>query len=337
MKVTTLSIDLAKSIFQVCGTNKAGSAVFNKQVRRNQLLKMILKYPEAEVVMEACCGSNYWGRLFISHGYNVKLIPPQHVKPFVRGNKNDRNDAFAIAEASRRPDMLFVQPRSVEATDIAVLHRVRDRRKTSLTRLSNQIRGLLSEYGVVLPQGINTLRCNIPLLLEDADNGLSVLMRTELQNIYDEWLMLESLIKQQDKAIERHAKSDDRTSLLMTIKGIGPMTSTALVGVMGSPAHYRNGRHFASSLGLTPSEHSSGGKQRLGRITKRGNTYIRRLLVQCAMSHIRHLKNNSDALSCWLRRLKERRGVQVAAIALANKLARISWAVLQKQQPYQMA
>ncbi|RUO17969.1 IS110 family transposase [Aliidiomarina iranensis] len=336
MKVTTISIDLAKSVFQVCGTNQAGTQVFNRQVRRNKLLETVIQFPDADVVMEACSGSNYWGRLFIKHGFTVKLIPPQHVKPFVRGNKNDRNDAFAISEASRRPNLTFTQPRSVAATDMAVLHRIRDRRQGSLTRLTNQIRGLLNEYGIVIPQGIEHLRRHIPLILEDGENELSPLMRSELHSLFDEWCMMESLIKQHDKAIEQFARADEQTTLLMTARGIGSITATALMSVMGSPANYKNGRHFAASLGLTPSEHSSGGKQKLGRITKRGNRYVRRLLVQCAMSHVRHLESRTDNLSLWLKKLKERRGVQVAAIALANKLARISWAMLHKQQEFKL-
>lgn len=336
MKVTTLAIDLAKSVFQVCGVNQAGTEIFNRQVRRNKLLETVSQYPEAEIVMEACSGSNYWGRLFMKHGLTVKLIPPQYVKPFVRGNKNDRNDAFAISEASRRPNLTFTQPRSVAATDMAVLHRIRDRRQGSLTRLTNQIRGLLNEYGIVIPQGIEHLRRHIPLILEDADNELSQLMRSELHSLFDEWCMMESLIKQHDRAIEQFARADEQTTLLMTARGIGSITATALMSVMGSPANYKNGRHFASSLGLTPSEHSSGGKQKLGRITKRGNRYVRKLLVQCAMSHVRHLESRTDNLSLWLKKLKDRRGVHVAAIALANKLARISWAMLHKQQEFKL-
>lgn len=334
MKVIAIGIDLAKSIFQVCGVNQAGKPVFNHAVKRSKLLETILQYPDAVIAMEACSGSNYWGRLFQSHSLVVKLIPPQHVKPFVRGNKNDRNDAFAITEAARRPDMLFVPPRSIEATDMMVSHRIRERRQKSLTCLTNQLRGLLSEYGVVLPQGVGALKQAVPRLLEEADTGLSVLMRQELQGVYEEWCELERLISTQDKAITTRARQNNQASLLMTIKGIGPITSTALLATLGDPKRFRNGRHFASSLGLTPSEHSSGGKQRLGRITKRGNRYVRWLLVQCAMSHLRHLKDQTDSLSLWLASLKARRGVQIAALALANKLARISWAMLCRQEAY---
>ena len=334
MKVIAIGIDLAKSIFQVCGVNQAGKPVFNNAVKRSKLLETILQYPDAVISMEACSGSNYWGRLFQSHGLTVKLIPPQHVKPFVRGNKNDRNDAFAITEAARRPDMVFVPPRSIEATDMMVLHRIRERRQKSLTCLTNQLRGLLSEYGVVLPQGVGALKQAVPRLLEEADTGLSVLMRQELQGVYEEWCELERLISTQDKAITTRARQNNQASLLMTIKGIGPITSTALLATLGDPKRFRNGRHFASSLGLTPSEYSSGGKQRLGHITKRGNRYLRWLLVQCAMSHLRHLKDQTDSLSLWLASLKARRGVQIAALALANKLARISWAMLCRQEAY---
>ena len=334
MKVITIGIDLAKSIFQVCAVNQIGKPVFNHAVKRNKLLETLLQYPDADIAMEACSGSNYWGRLLLSHGFTVKLIPPQHVKPFVRGNKNDRNDAFAITEAARRPDMVFVPPRSLEATDMMVLHRIRERRQKSLTCLTNQLRGLLAEYGVVLPQGVGELKRAIPRLLEDADTALSVLMRQELQGVYEEWCELEGLIAAQDKAITAQARHNSNASLLMTVKGIGPITATALLATLGTPQRFKNGRHFASSLGLTPSEHSSGGKQRLGHITKRGNRYLRWLLVQCAMSHLRHLKNQTDSLSVWLASLKARRGAQIAAIALANKLARISWAMLSRQEAY---
>lgn len=334
MKVITIGIDLAKSVFQICGVNQAGKPVFNRAVKRNKLLETVLQYSDADIFMEACSGSNYWGRLFLQHGFQVKLIPPQHVKPFVRGNKNDRNDAFAITEAARRPDMVFVQPRSVEATDMAILHRIRQRRQKSLTCLTNQLRGLLAEYGIVLPQGVGELKRTVPALLEQADNGLSSLMRQELKAVYEEWCALEQLIHQQDSQITAHAKSNTQASLLMSIKGIGPVTATALLTMLNNPNHFKNGRHFAASLGLTPSEHSSGGKQKLGRITKRGNRYLRWLLVQCAMSHLRHLKQQTDPLSIWLMTLKARRGVQVTAVALANKLARISWALLSRQEVY---
>lgn len=337
MKVITIGIDLAKSIFQICGVNQAGKSVFNRAVKRHKLLEKVLQYPDAQFVMEACSGSNYWGRLFLQHGLQVKLIPPQHVKPFVRGNKNDRNDAFAITEAARRPDMTFVLPRSVEATDMAVLHRIRQRRQKSLTCLTNQLRGLLAEYGSVLPQGVAELKRAIPTLLEQTDNGLSNLMRQELKDVYDEWCALEQLIQQQEHQITAQAKNNAQASLLMSIKGIGPVTATALLTMLSTPNHYKNGRHFAASLGLTPSEHSSGGKQKLGRITKRGSRYLRWLLVQCAMSHLRHLKQQTDPISVWLVELKARRGVQIAAVALANKLARISWALLSRQEVYKLS
>lgn len=334
MQVITLGIDLAKSVFQICGVNQAGKPVFNVAVKRNKLLETVLQYPDAECVMEACSGSNYWGRLFLQHGYVVKLIPPQHVKPFVRGNKNDRNDAFAITEAARRPQMMFLQPRSVEATDMAVLHRIRLRRQKSLTCLTNQLRGLLAEYGIVLEPGVRGLKQAIPELLEQPENGLSDLMRQELSSLYDEWRVLEQLIQTQERHIEANAKQHPAAKLLMSIKGVGSLTATALLSLLSNPHHFKNGRHFAASLGLTPSEHSSGGKHRLGKITKRGNCYLRWLLVQCAMSHLRHLGKSTDSIALWLRALKERRGNQVAAVALANKLARICWAVLAKQEVY---
>lgn len=337
MKVTLIGIDLAKTIFQVCGVNQAGKTVFNRQLRRNKLMAYLAQYPDVTVAMEACRGSNYWGRELQSRGYEVKLLPPQHVKPFVKGNKNDRNDAFAICEAARRPEIHCVRPRTLAQTDMLLVHRIRERRVTERTTLINQLRGLLSEYGIVVAQGKETLRARLPELLEDADNGLTMRARAYMQLQLQEWRALDQAIAKLDSDIKQQARGSEAVQRLMGIKGVGQMIATAAVAMLGDGSAYKNGRHYSANLGLVPREHSSGGKQRLGRITKRGNKYLRRLLIQGAWSVVRYADSSEDRLSRWAKQLIERRGKHKAAIAVANKLARIIWSMLYHQSHYRLA
>lgn len=304
MNVTLIGIDLAKRIFQVCGVNRAGNPVFNRPVRRHQLMGVLAQYPGVRVVMEACSGSNYWGRELQTKGDAVMLIPPQHVKPFVKGNKNDRNDALAICEAAGRPKMRSVQPRSLLQTDMILVHRVRERRVNARTGLINQLRGLLNEYGVVVASGRQRLRRALPALLEDAHNGLTVTARRYLHGLLQEWRGLDQAIGELDQAIKTPAKASPPAQRLTRIKGV------------------------------IPREHSSGGKQHLGAITKRGNRYLRRLLIQGAWAVIRYAPRSDDRLSCWARQVMARRGKHKAAVAVANKLARIIWAMLYHQCEY---
>jgi len=336
MNVTLIGIDLAKTIFQVCGVNKAGKPIFNRQLRRNKLLEFLAQHPKVCIAMEACSGSNYWGRTLSSKGHKVLLIPPQHVKPFVKGNKNDRNDAFAICEAARRPRMVFVKPKTLEQTDMMLVHRIRSRQVAERNALMNQIRGLLNEYGIVVNQGKAPLRKALPLLLEDAANELTVLARQHFQVLLDEWKLLDASIDQFNRSLVKQARECPKAKRLMGIKGVAEITATAAVMYGGDGTSYKNGRHFSASLGLVPKEFSSGGKQRLGSITKRGNSYLRRLLVQGAWSIIRHLDKSTDRLSSWAKNVIERRGKHKAAIAIANKLARIIWAMLYHQTDYRV-
>lgn len=328
MQVTLIGIDLAKNIFQICGVNQAGKQVFNRPVTRNKVFEVLAKYPDAEIAMEACGGSNYWGRELESRSREVLLIPPIHVKPFVKGNKNDRNDSFAITEAARRPNIQKVKPRSLEQTDIIQVHRCVDRLIEARTALINQIRGFLSEYGEVVAQGKETLFLAIPDLLEDAENRLTASARLLLSEMRDEWVELNQRIKQFDKRIKQQAKSSEDATRLMAIKGVGEKIATAVIAHAGDGSHYKNGRHFAANLGLVPKEHSSGGKQKLSGITKRGNKYLRRLLVQGAWSFIRVVDGSKDRMSVWAKKIIERRGKHKAAVAVANKLARIIWSML---------
>jgi transposase len=334
MKITLIGIDLAKNVLQVCGVNQAGKAVFNRTIKRTQLLKTLVQYPEAVIAMEACSGSNYWGRELISQGFEVRLIPPQHVKPFVKGNKNDRNDAFAICEAAQRPNIIFVKPRSLEQVDVIISHRIRERRIRVRTALTNQIRGLLSEYGIVIPKGRDPLNLALPELLEDASNSLTTIARRYIRELLDELYAINVSIKSLEKDIRIQARNHPDTKRLTAIRGVAEIIATAAVSFAGDGSSYQNGRHFSANLGLVPKEFSSGGKQKLGGITKRGNNYLRRQLIQGAWSVIRYATNNDDRLSVWARNIIERRGKQKAAVAVANKLARIIWAMLYYKTEY---
>lgn len=334
MKITLIGIDLAKNVLQVCGVNQAGKAVFNRTIKRTQLLKTLVQYPDAVIAMEACSGSNYWGRELISQGFEVRLIPPQHVKPFVKGNKNDRNDAFAICEAAQRPNIIFVKPRSLEQVDVIISHRIRERRIRVRTALTNQIRGLLSEYGIVIPKGRDPLNLALPELLEDASNSLTTIARRYIRELLDELYAINASIKSLEKDIRIQAINHPDTKRLTAIRGVAEIIATAAVSFAGDGSSYQNGRHFSANLGLVPKEFSSGGKQKLGGITKRGNSYLRRQLIQGAWSVIRYATNNDDRLSVWARNIIERRGKQKAAVAVANKLARIIWAMLYYKTEY---
>lgn len=334
MNITLIGIDLAKSIFQVCGVNQAGKQLFNRQVRRNKLIQELLRYPNATIAMEACSGSNYWGRELIPLGYEVMLIPPQHVKPFVKGNKNDRNDAFAITEAARRPGLQCVQPRSLEQTDMALLHRLRERRTNARTTLINQMRGMLWEYGLVFPQGKKHLRAHLSDILDDASNGLTEQARQFVRSILLEWGQLDEQIADCDKQIRHKAQANEATIRLMTIRGVGEQIATAAVAHIGNGNQFKSARHCAANLGLVPKEHSSGGIQKNGGITKRGNRYLRWLLVQGAWSILIRAKQRDDTLSKWADSVCQRRGKQKAVVAIANKLARIIWALLHHQTAF---
>jgi transposase len=335
MNVNLIAIDLAKNVFQVCGVNREGKQVFNRAVRRAKLPELIAQHSGTVIAMEACGGSNYWGRRFEQDGHEVRLIPPIQVKPFVKGNKNDRNDAFAISEAARRPNVSIVPPRSVEQTDLILAHRIRDRRVKSRTALINQARGLLGEYGIVVAPGPAALRAALPLLLEDAGNALTPMARQYLHSVLEEWRALEQHIDDIDQAIKVTARSLPAVRRLLDIQGVGCMIATAMVAKLGRGLQFHSGRQFSASLGLVPCEHSSGGKQRLGGISRRGDHYLRRLLIQGAWSVIRYADTREDRLSRWARELVQRRGKHKAVIAVANKLARIIWAMVRYERDYQ--
>jgi transposase len=336
MKVTLIGIDLAKNIFQICGVNQAGKPVFNKAIKRAKLMEALAQYPTIPIAMEACGGSNFFGRELAKCGHEIKIIPPIHVKPFVKGNKNDRNDAFAITEAANRPNMQFVRPKTLEQTDLIQVHRLLDRRIGHRTDLMNQVRGFLSEYGIVLAKGKANLFTALPALCDDMNNGLTGDAKTLFMDIFHEWRLQDNAIKQLELKIKSQATTNETTIRLMTLKGVAHKTATAFNAVVGDGTAFRNGRHCSAFLGLVPKESSSGGKQKLGGITHRGNNYLRWLLNQGAWSIVRDAHKGKDQLSRWADSLIQRRGKHKAVMAVANKMARILWAMSFNQTSFKV-
>ena len=284
--------------------------------------------------MEACGGANYWARELIALGHEVKLIAPQYVKPFVKGNKNDYNDAEAIAEASQRPRMRFVPIKSLEQQDIQNIHRQRERLKKERTALVNQIRGLLAEYGIVIRQGVTSVRRELPLVIEDAENGLTVMSRELFSELFDELCSVDERLIGCDQRIKTLNQENELCQRLEEMLGVGPITASALYAAGGDGKDFKNGRHFSAWLGLVPSQHSSGGKAVLLDISKRGNSYLRILLIHGARALLRHSVGKADRLSRWAQALLERRGHNRACVAVANKLARIAWVIMSKGECY---
>lgn len=327
-EITLLAIDLAKRVFQLHGVDARGVCVLRRQVRRAQLLRLIAQLPPCTVAMEACSGAHEWGRRIQALGHRVKLIAPQFVKPFVKGNKTDRNDAQAICEAAQRPGMRWVALKTVEQQQVLALHRVRSALVKTRTALANQLRGLLAEFGLVVPQGLQHLRRELPALLEDADNGLPPLLREELSVQAQRLCELDAQIHRLTQRIEQQARTDERTGALMQRRGVGPLIASAFAAEVGDPHVFKNGRQVAAWLGLVPGQHSTGGKPILLGISKRGDAYLRTLLIHGARAVVRTADRHEDALCQWVRTLKARRGVHKATVALANKMARQLWAQL---------
>ena len=286
--------------------------------------------------MEACGGANYWAREFIALGHQVKLIAPQYVKPFVKGNKNDYNDAEAIAEAAQRPTMRFVPIKSVEQQDIQNFHRQRERIKKERTALTNQVRGLLAEYGLVIHKGIRAVSKSLPDILEDAENGLTPLTRELFAELYDELQMLNKRLEQCEQRIKVINQGNEVCQRLDEILGIGPIIATATYAAAGDGKDFSNGRHFSAWLGLVPGQHSSGGKATLLGISKRGNAYLRTLFIHGARAVLQQCRKKTDRFSRWAQALLERRGHNKACVAVANKLARMAWVIMAKGETYRV-
>jgi transposase len=336
-KLSRVGIDLAKNVFQLHGVDRHGKSVWRRRLTRDKWLKALLEKvePGCQIGMEACAGAHHWARQLQSRGFTVKLIAPQFVKPYVKSNKNDANDAEAICEAMSRPSMRFVSVKTVEQQDIQATHRVRTELIGHRTAKANQVRGLVAEYGLVAPQQLARLRAAVPDWLEDAENGLTSRFRRLLSDLWDDLKTLDQRVAELDREINTIAQSDPVAIRLQQLRGVGPMVATALVATVGNVEQFANGRQMAASQGLTPKQHSSGGKDRLLGISKRGDAYLRSILIHGARSVIRTAKVKDDRLSQWVTSLAERRHPNVAAVALANKTARIAWAMLRNGTDYE--
>jgi len=330
-----IAVDLAKNVFQVCGMSSRQKVVFNKQLRRSELAAFMANQPPMEVAMEACYSSHHWARCFEAMGHTVKLLPAQHVAPFVRGNKSDHNDALAIAEAARRPHIRPVPIKSVEQQDIQALHRMRERYVAQRTGLINQTRGLLSEYGIVAPLGHKAFCVLLRDVSQPNSRLLSPLLKTQINQIADEYYGLTDRIKELTDTLATLAATNPLCQLLMTIPGVGVINTTAIVSAIGNGTQFAHGREFAVWLGLTPRQASSGETFKSSGITKRGNTYLRKQLIHGARAALFRCKKKTDRLSRWVNQLVARRGVQKACVALASRLARIVWVLLNRNQAYQ--
>jgi transposase len=334
MKITTVGLDLAKSVFHVVCFDAFHHEIRKRMLRRQEVKGYFAHLEPCLVAMEACASAHYWGRELERLGHRVKLIPPQYVKPYVQGNKNDYNDARAIAEAATRPAMRTVSIKSVEQQDIQALHRLRAQRIKERTALCNQLRALVAEYGLVMNKGVASIRRTVPELLADGENGLSDRFRTLLKRGYDQLVELEGHIDFYTRQIEEISRQDDRCKRLQAVPGFGPIVASVFVSQVGDGKAYKRGRDVSASLGLVPRQHSSGGKDILLGISKKGDGYLRSLLVHGARSVVLHAKTKDDKLSQWINRLCERRGVNKTAVALANKLARMGWALLRNDADY---
>lgn len=334
--IKILGIDLAKTIFHIYGIDSQGRCVVSKRMSRNKLAEYLVLLPRCIVAMEACGSSHYWGRKFREFGHDVKLISPQFVKPYVKSNKNDARDAEAIAEAASRPNMRFVVLKSVEQQEIQSVHRVRERLVRDRTALGNQIRGLLQEYGIIFNEGLSHLREGLPICLSDKDVELGDRTRRILQDMLEELNRLDERVGTYEREINRISKASELCQRLEEIPGIGPITSTTLIASVGDARVFRNGREFAAYIGLVPRQHSSGGKTVLLGISKRGDGYLRKLLVHGARAVIQFNDKRAvkDRRSEWLHHLVERRGKNRAAVALANKNARTAWVVMARGERF---
>jgi transposase len=316
MEITTIGLDLAKNVFQVHGVNERGKAMLRKQLKRDQVAPFFANLPPCLIGIEACASAHHWARKLQALGHTVRLMAPQFVKPYVKSNKNDAADAEAICEAVSRPSMRFVPIKNVEQQSVLSLHRVRQGFVKARTAQANQIRGLLGEYGLVVPQGIAYIAQRVPPLIEDAENELPGSFRLLIQRLLDHL-----------KALQAWHRASEASQRLEKVPGIGPLTASALVASIGDAKNFDNGRQFAAWLGVVPRQHSSGGKPTLLGMSKRGDAYLRTLLIHGARSVIYRATQRADTDS-WLVKLTTRRNKNVAAVAMANKNARTVWALL---------
>jgi len=334
MQPITIGVDIAKSVFQVHGVDGDGEVVVRKQLRRAAVEAFFAGLAPCLVGMEACATSHHWARVLGGLGHEVKLMPPSYVKPYVKRGKNDAVDAEAICEAVTRPTMRFVAVKSAEQQSVLMLHRSRELLVRQRTMLSNAVRGHLAEFGIVTALGIDKLEKLVVALLEDGDDRLEEMARDVLAQLAGQMRDLQARIKELERRLEAWHRSSEASRRLATIPGIGVITATALAATVTDASAFGSGRHFAAWLGLVPRQSSTGGKERLGRISKMGDRYLRRLLVVGATAVIRYVKRRATPLAAWADTLLARRPARLVSVALANKLARIVWAVLARGGTY---
>lgn len=331
---TVIGLDLAKDSFAVVELGPGGQETFKKTFRRGGLKQFLLRRQPATVALEACGSAHYWGRWLKRQGHTPVLLPPQHVKGYLRGQKNDYNDARAIAEACRHGAIRPVPVKTVAQQDEQAFHALRRGLKAESTRLINQMRGLLSEYGLTIPKSVGGFCKRVPELLEDAENGLSDQFRLLLGR---QWERLKALREEQawyDERLQRQAKEDDTCRRLTAVPGIGPVVASALKNWLGDGSQFQRGREASAALGLVPKQYSTGGKSSLYGITKRGDAYLRSLVVHGARAVVRTAPKKQEALSQWALALQARRGHNRAVIAVANKLIRMAWVIVARQEHY---
>ena len=337
MTIETLGIDIAKNVFQLHGVNRGGRLLLTRRVKRHHLLQVIARIEPCTIAIEACTGAFYWQRKFEELGHQVKIVSPQYVKPFVRRQKTDGNDAEAICTAARQAHMRFVPKKTAEQQDIQTLHRARQRLVGHRTAVVNQIRGLLLDRGIAFPKSITRARRMIPDILADAENELTDLAREAIAELHDLFLDLDQRVASFDKKIERVFRTSEACQRIARVKGVGPMTATAVIAAIGDGAEFKNGRHLAAWVGLVPRQHSSGQRTVLMGISKRGSQHLRTLLVHGARAVVRSASRKTDPFNAWVNQLHQRRGFNRATVAVANKNARIIWAVLRSGEAYHAA
>ncbi len=334
-EVITIGVDLAKNVFQVHGVDEEGGVIVVRQLRRSQMLAFFKKQPPCLVGMEACATSHHWARQLIELGHEVKLMPPHYAKPYVKRSKNDAADAAAICEAVTRPTMRFVSVKSTDQQGVLMLHRTRELMVRQRTMLVNAIRAHMAEFGIVAPVGIPRVKQLFAVIADGDDDRLPPIARTCLEGLVRQFLLLHEEINVTEKRIHAWHRSNEVSQRLETIPGIGPIIASALTASITDPEVFRNGRELAAWIGLVPRQNSTGGKQRLGKISKQGDQYLRWLLVAGAMSVILHAKRKGTTNLPWLADIIARKPTKVAAVALANKTARIVWALLKQGGIYQ--
>lgn len=332
--IAVLGIDLGKMSFSVVGLDTDGAVVLRRSMRRETLIKLVAKLPACMVAMEACCGAHYLGRVLARQGHDIRLMSPEYVRPYVKAQKNDDRDAEGIAEAATRPTMRFVHLKSEDQLDLQTLHRVRDRLVGMRTMLTNQLRAILLERGVVFPKGRRKLEIAIDRLLLDGEATLAGRIRELVRDLRGEWRDLDSRISSLDTEFMEMARADDATRRLMTIPGVGTLTATALVAAIDDAAAFQKARDLPAWLGLVPRQHTTGGKPKLMGISRRGNSYLRRLFIHGARAALPSLSKADTQMGEWLRGLSARAHYNVVVVALAAKLARIAWATLRRLTSY---